>query len=204
MAFLGESADLFLTLSYGAVLALTFLLMFSNSSIMMPPSEAICVAIGVYAASYRFSPIPFVFLASIANLLGSSFWFFLGRAHKSRLESGRVSRSERILQLLSGRGSEYFIARFSDKGVLYVMLLRLFPVVRSIVSYPAGRSAMSASAFWLASFVGIFFWCSLLIGSGFVFGKLANPTYVFSLSMAIAFVVWLVSVCLTQRRRPSL
>lgn len=159
---------------------------------MAPPSEAICTAVGMYAATNGSGIVLFVALAAVGNFLGTSLWFILGRKHRHRAKRGEKVLSDKILQFLARRSSTYYIQKFENQGWVPLFSLRLIPVVRSIVSYPAGRSNLGAYRFSIASLSGITLWCSLWIYSGFIFGQLINPTYVLAVSLTVALLVWVI------------
>jgi membrane protein DedA with SNARE-associated domain len=58
--------------------------------------------------------------------------------------------------------------RWMEKhGSAFVLLGRLLPTVRSLVSIPAGLLDMNFRAFVIASTLGTFAWTALLAGAGF-------------------------------------
>ena len=55
-------------------------------------------------------------------------------------------------------------------GAGIVMVGRVIPGVRTLVSIPAGLVKIPFPKFFLATFIGAYFWCTLLIGAGYVLG----------------------------------
>jgi membrane protein DedA with SNARE-associated domain len=55
-------------------------------------------------------------------------------------------------------------------GAGIVMVGRVVPGVRTLVSIPAGLVKIPFPKFFLATFIGAYFWCTLLIGAGYVLG----------------------------------
>ena len=55
-------------------------------------------------------------------------------------------------------------------GVGLVMLGRVIPGVRTLVSIPAGLAGIPFGTFFAATFAGAYVWCSLLIGAGYLLG----------------------------------
>ena len=58
----------------------------------------------------------------------------------------------------------------SKWGAGIVMFGRVIPGVRTLVSIPAGLVKIPFPKFFLATFIGAYFWCTLLIGAGYVLG----------------------------------
>jgi alkaline phosphatase len=51
-----------------------------------------------------------------------------------------------------------------------VLIGRVIPGVRTLVSIPAGLVRIPFPKFFLATFIGAYFWCTLLIGAGYILG----------------------------------
>ena len=47
---------------------------------------------------------------------------------------------------------------------------RVIPGIRTLISIPAGLARMPFGTFFVATFVGAYIWCSLLIGAGYILG----------------------------------
>jgi membrane protein DedA with SNARE-associated domain len=55
-------------------------------------------------------------------------------------------------------------------GIGLVLFGRVIPGVRTLVSIPAGLARMPFGAFFAATFLGAYVWCTLLIGVGYLLG----------------------------------
>ena len=55
-------------------------------------------------------------------------------------------------------------------GAGIVLIGRVIPGVRTLVSIPAGLVRIPFPKFFLATFAGAYVWCTLLIGAGYVLG----------------------------------
>ena len=51
-----------------------------------------------------------------------------------------------------------------------VMIGRVIPGVRTLISIPAGLAKIPFPKFFVATFIGAYIWCTLLIGAGYVLG----------------------------------
>jgi membrane protein DedA with SNARE-associated domain len=66
------------------------------------------------------------------------------------------------------------VAKIEDQckkwGAGIVLVGRVIPGVRTLVSIPAGLTKIPFPKFFLATFIGSYFWCTLLIGAGYILG----------------------------------
>ncbi len=62
-----------------------------------------------------------------------------------------------------------FNSWFDRNGDFAVFIARLFPVVRGLISFPAGFSHMNLKKFLFYSFIGIFIWNFILMLFGYYF-----------------------------------
>lgn len=51
-----------------------------------------------------------------------------------------------------------------------VLIGRMIPGVRTLISIPAGLAKIPFPKFFVATFIGAYIWCTLLIGAGYVLG----------------------------------
>jgi len=182
MAFLLEpiSQALLWALNIGPIVLVLALAvgMFMNSSVMMPPSEYLCIFGGVYAVQqpgWFFAVL--VASLTVANLLGTSFWYALGVARiakrKPFLSAGVERIVPRFLYVLYLSQLPHLLVPFSSGGGIQLLWLRNVPFVRSIVSYPAGYAKMPKIRFLFYSFAGIFVWTFSWSLLGYIFGNIA-------------------------------
>jgi membrane protein DedA with SNARE-associated domain len=163
--------DFFLGVTVFQLFLYVSVLMFLNSSIMVPPSQYICLAAGIVASS---SDLSLVFLltiaATISNLLGTSVWYMFGRLGWYQPLLARHAGTPIFAPYL--RLLPQIRIRFSRRAPLALCLFRLVPVIRSIISLPAGDVRMPILAFSASSFLGIFLWCALWTTLGAYVGTL--------------------------------
>lgn len=141
-------------------------LMAIESSIVPLPSELVMPPAGYLVAKGEMSfPIAVAcgvlgsILGALANY-GLAHW--LGRAFVRRL--GRyVFVSERSLE----RSERFFAAH----GEISTFLARLLPVLRHLISLPAGLARMPLPRFVLFTGLGSALWCTILTWIGWFIGK---------------------------------
>jgi membrane protein DedA with SNARE-associated domain len=151
-----------LTLGYPGIV----LLMAIESSILPLPSELVMPPAGYWVAKGKLS-LPIVLLCGTAgSVIGAlaNYWVaqLLGRAFVRRF--GRyVLLSERSLE----RAERYFAVH----GEISTLVGRLLPVIRHLISIPAGIARMPLSRFVTYTAVGAFTWCAVLTGIGYFLGQ---------------------------------
>jgi membrane protein DedA with SNARE-associated domain len=134
------------------------------------PSELIMPLAG-YLAERGDLSLPLALVAgAVGSLLGATFWYVVGR---------RVSR-DKVLDWVDANGRWLTICSpdveraerfFRRHGKSSVLLGRLVPVVRTLISLPAGLSRMPAGSFLLFSAVGTTLWTTALGLAGALLGR---------------------------------
>lgn len=182
-------AGLFSGQSLYDILLITAILMFLNSSVMVPPSEYICIGAGVSACINGHSVFGIVVVAALANFLGTSIYYYWGR--RRFLKYGLSSSNTKTASI----SARFFhspwdavLATFARLGWVGVFVSRFIPLARSIASYPAGRAGVPPIVFCLASILGIVVWCLTWIVVGYAVGAV-DPGYVLPLVAVISIAV---------------
>lgn len=105
------------------------------------------------------------FYAAIGSVLGASIAYWVARlggrplidklAHWVRIDPRHIHRTEN---------------QFHKWGSGLVLVGRVMPGIRTLISIPAGLARMSFVRFLVSTFIGAYIWCTLLIGAGYVLG----------------------------------
>ena len=174
-----------------------FFLMLTNGIISAPASELTLAFAGIYAATTSTTILSVLLASVLGNLSGALILFFLGRAAgdtwllecrarflNSRFPSVRVMSRLIPTRLFLG----YISQKLNSNGAKWVGILRCFPVVRSIVSLPAGMSKMAFIKFFLYSTSGILIWCAGWITAGYLL-KESWVQYGFYVSLSLAIML---------------
>ena len=141
-------------------------LMFLETVFPPIPSELIMTFAGVTAAKGELE-LPLVILSGTAGaMLGNIFWYLAARALGLDRLKPLVDRHGKWLTV---NWPEVQRARnwFERHGIAFVLIGRLIPTVRSLVSIPAGLMKMRFRNFLIASTLGTFAWTAILAGAGF-------------------------------------
>lgn len=167
------------------------------------PSELILPASG-FLVTQTSMTLPLVIVAATAgSVIGAYILYGIGRLlSQERLETFFDTKPMRLLGFHSDDVTKA-IGWFDRRGQITVLICRCIPVVRSLISIPAGTAKMNMVRFALYTLVGSLVWNSILCGLGFWAGDAwetitAQAEWVSSLVkygiIAIAVVVALVWV----------
>jgi membrane protein DedA with SNARE-associated domain len=154
--------DFMLALGYPGIVVL----MAMESSILPVPSELVMPPAGYWAAKGEMSfPIALAcgilgsIIGALANYYGA---LFIGRPFIQRygkyvfLSEKNLARSERF---------------FAQHGEISTLIGRLFPVIRHLISIPAGLHRMPLGKFILYTAIGAGLWCAILTWIGYFLGQ---------------------------------
>ncbi len=144
------------------------LLVFENAT-GITPSELILGLAGWMLISQHQLPPSMIFLggfyAALGSVLGASIAYWTARLGGRPLVN-RLARWVRIDLAHIDRAE----AQFHRWGTGLVLVGRIMPGVRTLISIPAGLARMPFITFFVATFLGAYVWCTLLIGAGYVLG----------------------------------
>jgi membrane protein DedA with SNARE-associated domain len=151
-------------------LAGVFLLMLGENVFPPIPSEVIMPLGGFLAHQGKLTMTGVIVAGSLGSLLGTTLWYWaaqaLGEARLRRL----IRRHGRWLTLSE---ADFDRARdwFDRHGNWAVLIGRMIPGVRTLISVPAGLTDMPLARFLALSFVGSVLWVSLLTVAGYALGN---------------------------------
>lgn len=153
----------FSTIDYTAI----FVLMTLESSIFPVPSELVMIPAGVSAAWGHIDPYLATLVWWIGSVVGAlANYYILGRwLGKPFLE--KYGRYILITPEKYKKSEDLFLK--NDR--IYTFVGRLIPVVRHLISIPAGIFRMSMSHFLSITFLGATLWCGILVALGYFFGE---------------------------------
>ena len=136
-------------------------------SIVPPiPSEIVLAMAGYLAAEGRFHLAVIVLAATVGSLVGALVLYWLGAA----LGEERLKRWLDHIPLVDREDLEKADRWFERHGRWAVLIGRLVPVVRSLVSVPAGANRMPMGEFVLLTTLGSGVWNALIVGLGYTLG----------------------------------
>ncbi len=161
------------------------------------PSEVILV-FGGFMTTYTTLNIPIMILAAtLGSLVGAIVLYYIGKIfNKERLKkiiSGKIGKVLRLKASDIEKADKWF----DTKGNKTVFFCRFIPIVRSLISIPAGMSEMPMQKFLLYTITGSLIWNTVLIVVGSIVGDkwetivgyLDNFSNVILIILVIIFVV---------------
>lgn len=131
------------------------------------PSEAVLPLAGYTASLGYYGLVAAVIWATVGSVLGALVLYRLGAV----LGVPRLCALAERTPLLHGRDVERAVAWFERHGRAAVLLGRLVPGVRSLISIPAGVNRMSLVTFIGYTAAGSLIWNASLIGAGYALGR---------------------------------
>ncbi|MET7967745.1 DedA family protein [Micromonospora sp. NPDC005305] len=191
--------------SFGAV---GVALLVALESIVPPiPSEVVLAMAGYLAAEGRFNVVLIVLAATAGSLLGALVLYWLGAA----LGEERLKRWLDHIPLVDREDLEKADRWFERHGRWAVLFGRVVPVVRSLVSVPAGANRMPLGEFIVLTTLGSGVWNALIVGAGFALGsrwqEVDHYSHWFNYAIFAVFAVtvaaWVVKKVRRRRARQS-
>ena len=136
-------------------------------NIFLPiPSEVILTFGGFMTTYTDFNIWGVILAATIGSLIGAIVLYLLGRLlseeRLGKILDGKVGQTLRFKKSDLHKAMEWF----QRKGKLTVLICRCIPVLRSVISVPAGMAKMQWGLFLLYTIVGSFVWNTVLVHLG--------------------------------------
>jgi len=141
-------------------------LMFLETIFPPIPSEVIMPVAGVAAAQGKLGFLPVVASGTAGAMLGNTVWYLAARALGVDRLKPLITRYGRWLTI-SWPEVQRAQRWFGIHGMAFVLLGRLVPTIRSLVSVPAGLLKLRFRTFFIASLVGTTIWTAFLAGAGY-------------------------------------
>ncbi|MBK6706770.1 MAG: DedA family protein [Sphingomonadales bacterium] len=134
------------------------------------PSEVIMTVAGVSAARGHMTLTGAILSGTAGAMLGNWFWYWVAvRFGEARLHVF-IDKYCRWLTL-DWEGVERGERLFERYGSTIVLVARMLPTLRSLISIPAGLFGMSLPRFLIFSTIGTAGWSAALAGAGYLLGS---------------------------------
>ena len=175
------------------------------------PSEVILV-FGGFMTTYTSLNIPIMILAAtLGSLLGAIVLYYIGKIfNKERLKrivNGKIGKVLRLKASDIEKADKWF----DTKGNKTVFFCRFIPIVRSLISIPAGMSEMPMQKFLLYTILGSLIWNTVLIIVGSIVGDkwetivgyLDNFSNIILIILVIIFVVVIIYWFVIRKKKQN-
>ena len=135
------------------------------------PSEIILCFGGFMTTSTKLTIVGVIISATIGSVLGAIILYFIGK----------ILNKERLIKIISGKVGKILRLKekdiemadkwFDTKGAKTVFICRFIPIVRSLISIPAGMSEMPFPKFLILTTLGTAIWNTVLTILGSIMGE---------------------------------
>ncbi len=161
-----------------------FILMVMESMVLPVPSEAVMPFAGFLVADGGFSAFGVVLAATLGSIVGSLASYAIG------LYGGRpfLNRFGKYL-LLDKEDLEWTDRFFQRNGSPTILISRFIPIVRHLISIPAGLARMPLAPFALFTVVGAGLWNAFLTWCGYALRRNWERIMTYSHYIDIAVIV---------------
>ena len=135
-----------------------------------------------------------VLIGTLGALLGAYINYFLsrwlGRPIIYAFADSKVGHMLRLSKENVQRAEEFF----NKHGVISTLVGRLIPVIRQLISIPAGLSKMNFALFSICTFVGAAVWNCVLALLGYLAYQAADPSVIEKYSSQLSVIIIVVFV----------
>lgn len=174
------------------------------------PSEVILLFGGFMTTYTSMNVIGVIVASTLGSVLGAIILYYIGKIlNKERLKKIITSKPGKLLRLKPediDKADEWF----DTKGNKTVFFCRFIPVIRSLISIPAGMSEMPMKKFLIYTTLGSLIWNAALTIAGSIVGEnwtsileiMDNYSHIIVILLAIIFVIAII-VFYSKRRKSN-
>lgn len=131
------------------------------------PSELVMPLAGFMAAEGTFNLVAVIIAGMLGSVIGALVLYYLGLWANEPIIRAFVRRWGRYA-LITENDLDVSLSYFSRYGEAVIFFGRLIPIVRSLISVPAGMQRMPLPRFLLFTVVGTTIWSAILSLAGWV------------------------------------
>lgn len=131
------------------------------------PSELVMPLAGFMAAEGTFNLVAVIVAGMVGSVLGALILYYLGLWANEPIIRAFVRRWGRYA-LISENDLDVSLSYFSRYGEAVIFFGRLIPIVRSLISVPAGMQRMPLPKFLLFTIIGTTIWSAILSIAGWM------------------------------------
>jgi membrane protein DedA with SNARE-associated domain len=173
-----------------------FLAMLIENFLQFIPSEAIMPLAGFFVAQGKLQMVPTIAAGTLGTILGTLPWYLIGRTVNEERIEHHVERHGAWLGITTGklRKSRHW---FNRHGHHIVFWGRLVPILRTLVSIPAGIELMPLRSFLIWTSLGSLLWNLFLTVVGYTLGQnwaalhaFLRPFTLLAAGGLLGFTIW--------------
>ena len=174
------------------------------------PSEVILLFGGFMTTYTSMNVIGVIIASTLGSVLGAIILYYIGKIlNKERLKKIITSKPGKLLRLKPediDKADEWF----DTKGNKTVFFCRFIPVIRSLISIPAGMSEMPMKKFLIYTTLGSLIWNAALTIAGSIVGEnwtsileiMDNYSHIIVILLTIIFVIAII-IFYSKRRKSN-
>ena len=174
------------------------------------PSEVILLFGGFMTTSTDMNVIGVIIASTLGSLVGAIALYYIGKIlNKERLKKIITSKYGKLLKLTPAdidKADNWF----DTKGNKTVFFCRFIPLIRSLISIPAGMSEMPMKKFLIYTIAGSAIWNTALTIAGSIVGEkwedilaiMDQYSHIIVIALAIIFIIAVV-IFYSKRRKKT-
>ncbi|MFK4811375.1 DedA family protein [Devosia sp. ZW T5_3] len=187
-----------------------FAVMLAESIFPPIPSELIIPFAGFAAANGDLNFFGVLIAATVGAVVGMLPWYYAGRLFGLERVRRLADRFGRVMTL-NAEEIDVAVDWFHRFGPIIVLFGRLMPLIRTLISIPAGLARMPLPVFLLASTSGALIWNIILTSAGYLLHEhyelvevILDPlSYIVLALVVLIYLVRLVMWKPSKPRRPA-
>lgn len=130
------------------------------------PAGIVMPLAGIWAAKGELSFFTAIGITILAGLTGSILLYALGRLGGKAVLRWYYKKFPKQQALIEGK-----MTYLKEKGCTAIFVSKLIPMVRTLISIPAGVIRMDFAQYCISSALGIAIWNFIFVGAGYVMGE---------------------------------
>ena len=166
-----------------------FILMTMESMVFPVPSEAVMPFAGFLIEQKTFTFWQVILVSTLGSIVGSLLSYYIG--YYGGMPFVRRFGKYALLDVSELEAAEKF---FKKRGELTIFICRFIPVVRHLISIPAGTGKMNVVKFSIFTIIGAGIWNAILTYAGFVLKSNWEEVMKYSHIIDIVVVLFLLAI----------
>ena len=175
------------------------------------PSEVILLFGGFMTTYTSMNVVGVIIASTLGSLLGAIILYYIGKIlNKERLKKIITSKPGKLLRL-KPEDIDKADSWFDNKGNKTVFFCRFIPVIRSLISIPAGMSEMPMKKYLIYTTAGSLIWNTALTVAGSIVGEnwtdilkiMDQYSHIIVIILAILFVIAII-IFYSKRRKKKI
>jgi membrane protein DedA with SNARE-associated domain len=178
-----------MTASLGTGYISVFILMTMESMVFPVPSEAVMPFAGFLIEQKTFTFWQVILVSTLGSIFGSLISYYIG--YYGGMPFVKRFGKYALLDVDELEATESF---FKKRGELTIFICRFIPVVRHLISIPAGTGKMNILKFSIFTIIGAGMWNAFLTYAGFVLKSNWEEVMKYSHLIDIVVILFLIAI----------